>query len=607
MYIESIAIKNYKSFLDFGPIQFGPGFNVIVGANNVGKTALLEALSLRFISRPHRSPSTVPHVGYHPSDSSEARVVVHLEAGETKALLLDSTNGFVVNGDQQQAQSGRADEILVLMAKADSFTSVWKAYGEQWPTSNNGSLALLQPLAQGRNYGFEVDRVTANIRFNQSMSGVQYQDVLARAIHERIYKFDAERLKVSVAAFGTNKVLQANASNLAEVLNNLQSNRRRFERFNSYVRTIFPDIGWVGAPSGPGVNQVQILLWPASDTDTEREDLAIPLSESGTGIGQILAMLYVVLTAEHPQIIIIDEPQSFLNPGAVRKLIEILRQFSRHQFIVTTHSPEVIAAANPTTLTLLRKVGTETVMEQLDVKQVQHMRSILSEVGARPADVFGANQILWVEGATEELSFPHVVEHVLKRPLLGTRIIGLLQTGDLDSKDSDRVIRIYRSLSKGGSLLPPALGFVFDMELRLDSKLADIRKRFEQASIQVEFLPRRMYENFLLLPPALAHVMNSIGGFRDEQVTSDEVTTWLQSVPGNTLYFLTREAAESSNWFLYVNGAKVLANLFSQLSQGRVTYEKTTYGPMLTEWIAKNQPKALEEVGTLLAKLLDLV
>jgi AAA15 family ATPase/GTPase len=43
MYIESIAIKNYKSFLDFGPITFGPGFNVIVGSNNAGKTALLEA------------------------------------------------------------------------------------------------------------------------------------------------------------------------------------------------------------------------------------------------------------------------------------------------------------------------------------------------------------------------------------------------------------------------------------------------------------------------------------------------------------------------------------------------------------------------------------
>lgn len=50
------------------------------------------------------------------------------------------------------------------------------------------------------------------------------------------------------------------------------------------------------------------------------------LAESDTGIGQVLAILYVVIMAKYNQVIIIDEPQSFLHPGAVRKLIEILKQ-----------------------------------------------------------------------------------------------------------------------------------------------------------------------------------------------------------------------------------------------------------------------------------------
>jgi predicted ATPase len=45
----------------------------------------------------------------------------------------------------------------------------------------------------------------------------------------------------------------------------------------------------------------------------------------------VLAILYVVMTSNHPQTIIIDEPQSFLHPGAVKKLIEVLKQYPQHQ------------------------------------------------------------------------------------------------------------------------------------------------------------------------------------------------------------------------------------------------------------------------------------
>src|ERR1700704_2819965 len=40
---------------------------------------------------------------------------------------------------------------------------------------------------------------------------------------------------------------------------------------------------------------------------------------------------------------------------------------------------------------------------------------------------------------------------------------------------------------------------------------------------RVRFLPRRMYENYLLDPAAGAAVMNGIAGFRDQPVSEDEV------------------------------------------------------------------------------------
>ena len=62
MLLRQAIITNYKSFLSPAKVEFGPGFNVIVGRNNSGKSALLEAISLGFEAVPHRSPVTIPKV-----------------------------------------------------------------------------------------------------------------------------------------------------------------------------------------------------------------------------------------------------------------------------------------------------------------------------------------------------------------------------------------------------------------------------------------------------------------------------------------------------------------------------------------------------------------
>ena len=60
MYISKITVANYKCFLEPTTLELGPGFNVIVGQNSSGKTALLEALSLSFGHVPHRSAFDFP-------------------------------------------------------------------------------------------------------------------------------------------------------------------------------------------------------------------------------------------------------------------------------------------------------------------------------------------------------------------------------------------------------------------------------------------------------------------------------------------------------------------------------------------------------------------
>jgi hypothetical protein len=294
-------------------------------------------------------------------------------------------------------------------------------------------------------------------------------------------------LNVEEAEITTDPNLKPEASNLAGVLHLLQSsNVSRFQRLNNFLRIVFPEVKQITVPPSSS-NRARILVW-AIEAGTERSDLAMPLSESGTGIGQVLAMLYVVLTSDYPRLIIIDEPQSFLHPGAVRKLFDIFRQHPQHQYIVTTHSPTVVTSSDPEVFYLVRKEGAESVIEKIDAEKTREMRLCLTAVGARLSDVFGADNVLWVEGRTEELCFPLILSKIAKQPLWGTEVLGVVQVGDFESKHSTVILEIYRRLTECRGLLPPAVGFIFDREQRSEQECQDLVR---QSAGKVHFLPRR--------------------------------------------------------------------------------------------------------------------
>lgn len=422
----------------------------------------------------------------------------------------------------------------------------------------------------------------------------------------RVYHFKAERLNVGEAPAFHAVELTSDASNLAQCLHTLQSNPVRFQRLNGLVSEIFPEVKQITAPLTPQ-GPVRIFVWTV-DPASEREDLAVPLSESGTGIGQVLAMLYVVLTSDLPKTIIIDEPQSFLHPGATRKLIDILRHYQRvqHQYVITTHSPTAITAAAPQTILLVKKEGAESTVEPVDASETRDQDLLLKEVGARLSDVFGADDILWVEGPTEEACFPLILSKVSGRPLLGTKILGVVQTGDFESKHSDTILEIYRRLSEGRGLLPPAVGFVFDREDRSEREREDLVR---QSRGKVAFTDRRMYENYLLNPRAIAAVASEIEGFREgTDIEPEEVSWCLEKHRWDNKYFdktVDKDSRTEEVWSSDVHGAKLLGDMFQDLSETRVSYDKVVHGTALTRWLCDNCPEDLRALAKLIEDRLD--
>jgi predicted ATPase len=618
MYISRVQIGNYKSFRETQPLEFSPGFNIISGQNNSGKTALLEALGLSFTGKPHRSIRTVPTRDTQPNQASWIDISFVLSSNDLRESVLSGLRtlqlvkpaldspfarriGFVDDSEQSARRLITAifsEEQLTFRLRKEVPA---RSGGISWNVKEVPSYGLYPPQRGGAalNY-FSIDldhsRNVIGVT-NQSTQGVSDIGVpLGDFLQRHAYRFLAERMKVGPRAHGPNRNLSPDGGNLPEVLNLLQANPSSFRELNGQLRSIFPQVRHISVYS-PQANQVEVMVW-CHDPDTKRDDLAVPLLESGTGIGQVLAILYVVMTSDRPQVIIIDEPQSFLHPGAARKLIEFLKRNDHHQFIVATHSATIIASADPKTITLARFDGGESTVQQLDATNEKAIQTTLAELGVRLSDSFGADNILWVEGRTEEKCYRLVVEGILRRPLKGTEILGVRQTGDLDSRDAKKIFEIYRNLASGGSLLPPAIAFILDQECRNEDAK---RELVSLSGNRARFLPRRMFENYLLNPTAIAHVINVIDDLRPSPLTSDEVSGAIESRLSNAAYFCANSRGiELTNRLSMVDGARILKEIFSELSETRASYEKVRHGIALTEWLIANSPTDLREVTKML-------
>lgn len=630
-----------------------PGTNIIVGQNNVGKSAFLEALSLRFTNQPYRSSRIARSPRVIASLGSRANFSLTLTKEELFDALprLNATVCVPIPPTTNQPEDAKLGlDGLRQLVEQQLFAQESLAIDVQARFENN-SLILCHQLATqpcGQNHSrypaihyfdgddSEQNREFLNCNFDlggkfeaemHQQAGEEPLDFglhLARHLKDRIYIFRAERMDIHKYAQVYDKQLHPNATNLPAMLHQLNPGLLR--KLNEHLRLIFPQVHEVFVRPVGGSPQHEVEIFVSQFETTEEEDF-VSLGSSGAGLSQVLAILYLVICAKEPSVLIIDEPQSFLHPGAARKLIEILSTYpNRHQYIIATHSPALIAAAEPATVALITKEkGEPSKITSIDGKNMEQIRLCLAEVGARLSDVFGYDRVLWVEGDTERECFPLILRASARHSLYGTAIVQVHNPGDVVGEGCDprRVLGIYKRLCEGKGLLPPTIGFVFDREGRTDEEIEELLTSFSETGIErqhVQFLPRRMYENYLLDSRAIASVLQVFG----KTVEESAIATKLQSALSNTSFEewkrgWPQDKAAQEEWRKVkpkdyfrglspntprnadtIHAADVLSDLFVQFE---LSYRKIETGRMLTQWLLDHLPEALDEVRVTLNKL----
>ncbi|HDR9147615.1 ATP-dependent nuclease [Burkholderia vietnamiensis] len=610
MHIKNITLENYRSFRERTIVTLAPGMNLILGENNSGKSSILESLSLSNIEyEPHLSTETKQHPDDTLASSCQISLRFSIGLDEVWRYLGDS---FVLPTPHQghpitqniprYLEETSEIEVGIKTSRERNnretyFCSIFNN-DEYFATTGSATLGYTCTKANGVFKGALNGHIGGTAPFHN-----QTNHLLGR-----LYKFRAERMNNSRGMFGTSAALNSDASNLPECLNFIQShNSDLYEEYIKHVHQIFPSVHRVKAvPISQTELEIRTSLVPAHQ---RRPDLSVSLAQSGTGIGQVLAILYVAMNSATPIVIAIDEPNSFLHPKAVRTLLTILNNLPiKHQYIITTHSPEVIRAANASSVSVVVNRDGRSTVESLDLTNLDHIKTGLASIGARLSDVYGADCILWVEGETEELTFPRIAAEIAKLDAIGTMILKVSATGDFESPKKIRpkmVFDTYTNISNSGALLPPAVGFIFDRESRTQAEMRDLER---DSKGTVRFLSRVCFESYILSPEAIAYVLSKSS---QQAISQESIIDWINK-NGGERKFLTAEfdrgtsknLHECDSWLDIVHAPKILKEIFNDVPNNPEEYRKTTHSVEITEWLIENSPHHLQPIADLLATIL---
>ena len=512
MYISKIRVENYKSFRDSGEIEFKSGINIIVGQNNSGKTALLEALSHKYEQITHQSEQIRPAASalsldnivfltsYFEINGNEIYKI--LQEPFFDYFLMDSS---LKNYDLMR--EGIKDitqiDMSLHLEKKKPFLFTFGFETKEIPDLKDNLIYLRN--SDGKYYN--IDRQDFGSFYPNHSPNYTFAEKLSHYALENIYMLKSERMDVARCPFGSSRELENTARNLGEVLHSIKTNNSYlFQQYLDLVKQVIPSIQdiSISLESIGEMNalnfEIKIWFYPAH---LQMEDLIIPLSQCGTGVSQVLSILCVVLiNKDRPKIIIIDEPSSFLHPSATQKLIQILNKFPQHQYFISTHSPEVVTASNPSTITMLNYIDGETKVEQIDLSNAKGVKKVFIDLGIEPSTFAFANHILWVEGPTEVKAFSKILDDAkINNVVIKPTVPSEFRQNKKRFENVRHIFNLHEEISGANSVISPKMTILLDKEIGKEKENADLIRQFGKD--EFNFIPRAMYENYLLDPDAI--------------------------------------------------------------------------------------------------------
>src|ERR1044072_2846165 len=333
MFLRTLEIKNYRS-LEHGELNRLGDFNVLIGRNNAGKSAVFGALSLlnRAINGTGVNWDSIL-TSRDTSRKLELRLVFELSAedrnkiidlidyllAEERLLALNNSPfvrqvEFAFQGSQKQGAIRGSG--LRLLGEDGKWATVIGEVGNDTNTKATNIKDVAQRSVRLEQHVLDIAQTSyeigINIRPNFVTQFPQEPSEAIRWLYWRLgrylgqaFFFNPFRHNESELPSQQPENLAQDGSNLAQVLHTINSNDRElFAKIEGFMHAALPDIGRLQAPLTNNLTHVAFRLPDGG--------YPVRLHDMGGGIEQLLMVATVLLTTSADNTIFLEEPESHL-------------------------------------------------------------------------------------------------------------------------------------------------------------------------------------------------------------------------------------------------------------------------------------------------------
>lgn len=451
--ISSVSFRNFKALENYSFIL--KEFNILVGANNNGKSTVLDAF--RVLQGAYRA------VQYYKT------TIVALADGR-------SLFGYEI------PESSIPISIHNLQTNFSSEPAVIKF------KFNNGNSLFIEfaPDSLAKMY-FEVTGKTPRTpkEFRESFP-------LNLAVVPTLGPLESEEEILDVKY-----VARWHGSRRAPRLfrNYWYQNPELFNEFREIVERTWPGMSICLPERAPYSNELAMFY--------EENRIAREICWAGFGFQIWLQLLTHIISAKNADILIVDEPEIYLHPDLQHKILDLLKA-ANTKVVLATHSIEIIDNAEPNEVVLVDKKQ-KSAKRLSDVRDLQNVATILgSSQNIHLTRLARGKRILFVEGQDAK---------ILTR---FSKIIGIqdmLSSGDITIipiegfSQHTRITNTSWAFSKvlGEEIKLAAL---LDRDYRSDQEVNKISILLDKEIELAHILKRKEIENYFLIPTAIEKAIN---------------------------------------------------------------------------------------------------
>ncbi|WP_434653867.1 ATP-dependent nuclease [Chromobacterium violaceum] len=383
MHLARLVIKNFRK-LSHVELFFQPGLNVLVGGNNVGKTAVVDALRALLAGHDEPYPRLSEEDVHRPRGGTPSGDIVFEyvfsglslddEADFLAALVPDATGNLEAHIKIRYSDPDKGGRL-----RAKRWCGEHEDVGLTADMMENLRGVYLPPLRDA-SQGLKPGRTSQLARLLQLLA----DDEGIKGINKALQDLDGE-LKAHLPIANTHEAINTRHKKML----------------------------------GPQLAQILEVGLSASDFKSLKSRLslvvdALEIEQNGLGFNNLIYMAVVLSElAKNPDScyrgLIVEEPEAHLHPQLQAVLLQHLQSIQAVdgekpvQLFVTSHSPNFASIADLNSLVCLVDTGTavETFLPRSVTFKKGKREKLERYLDVTRAELFFARRVIFVEGAAE--------------------------------------------------------------------------------------------------------------------------------------------------------------------------------------------------------------